>query len=123
MATQVIANDPAKAKEYFQAKMAFTTGPVELERTLKNREMNIVDVRAAEDYAEGHIPGAVNLPKDKWQTLVGLRKDKTNVLYCYSHVCHLAAAAAVQFAGQGYPIMELDGGMRSWRDHELPVEK
>ena len=68
MATQILTNDPAKAKEYFQAKMTFTTGPVELERLLKSREVNIVDVRAAEDYAEGHIPGAVSLPKDKWQT-------------------------------------------------------
>jgi rhodanese-related sulfurtransferase len=123
MATQMTTNDPAKAKEYFQAKMTFTTGPIELERTLKAREVNIVDVRAAEDYAEGHIPGAVNIPKDKWHTGEGLRKDKTNVLYCYSHVCHLAAAAAVQFAERGFPVMELDGGMRSWRDHELPVEK
>jgi rhodanese-related sulfurtransferase len=116
-------NDPVKAKEYFQAKMAFTTGPIELERTLKGRDVNIVDVRAAEDYAEGHIPSAINLPKDKWQTLEGLRKDKTNVLYCYSHVCHLAAAAAVEFAGKGYPVMEMDGGMRAWREHELDIEK
>ena len=100
MATQVTINDPAKAKEYFEAKMAFTTGPVELERMMKNNEVNVVDVRAAEDYAEGHIPGAINLPKDQWQTLKGLRKDKTNVLYCYSQVCHLAATAAVEFAGE-----------------------
>ena len=66
MATQVMTNDSAKAKEYFEAKMAFTTGPVELERMMKNNEVNIVDVRAAEDYAQGHIPGAVNLPKDQW---------------------------------------------------------
>jgi rhodanese-related sulfurtransferase len=123
MATQLMTNDPVKAKEYFQAKMTFTTGPIELERLLKGREVNVVDVRAAEDYAEGHIPGAINLPKDKWQTLEGLRKDKTNVLYCYSHVCHLAAAAAVEFAGKGYPVMEMDGGMRAWREHELEVEK
>src|SRR5919106_1985529 len=122
MATQVQINDPAKAKEYFEAKMAFTTGPVELERMMKNNEVNVVDVRAAEDYAEGHIPGAINLPKDKWQALEGLRKDKTNVLYCYSHVCHLAAAAAVEFAGKGYPVMEMDGGMRAWREHELAIE-
>ncbi len=82
----------------------------------------MVDVRAADDYAQGHIPGAINLPKDKWQTLEGLRKDKTNVLYCYSHVC-LAAAAAVEFAGKGYPVMEMDGGMRAWREHELDIEK
>ena len=40
----------------------------------------------------------------------GLRKDKTNVLYSYSQVCHLAATAAVEFVGQGYSVMELDGG-------------
>lgn len=123
MATPVMTNDPAKAKEFFEAKMAFTTGPVELERMMKNKEVNIVDVRAAEDYAQGHIPGAVNLPKDQWRSLKGLRKDKLNVLYCYSQVCHLAATAAVQFADQGYPIMELDGGWRWWKDEGFEVEK
>ena len=123
MAAPVMINDPAKAKEFFEAKMAFTTGPVELERMMKNKEVNIVDVRAAEDYAEGHIPGAVNLPKDQWRSLTDLRKDKINVLYCYSQVCHLAATAAVQFAEQGYPIMELDGGWRWWKDDGFDVEK
>lgn len=123
MATHVMIKDPAKAKEYFEAKMAFTTGPVELERMMKNKEVNIVDVRAAEDYAQGHIPGAVNLPKDQWSALKGLRKDKMNVLYCYSQVCHLAATAAVEFAGKGYPIMELDGGWRWWKDDGFEVEK
>ena len=123
MAAPVMINDPARAKEFFEAKMAFTTGPVELERMMKNNEVNVVDVRAAEDYAEGHIPGAVNLPKDQWRSLTGLRKDKINVLYCYSQVCHLAATAAVQFAEQGYPMMELDGGWRWWKDDGFDVEK
>ena len=124
MATKMMISDPQKAKEYFEAKMAFTTGPVELERMMKQGEsINIVDVRAAEDYAEGHIPGAVNLPKDKWHTLEGLRKDKTNVLYCYSQVCHLAATAAVEFASKGYPVMEMDGGFRAWKEHDMEIEK
>jgi rhodanese-related sulfurtransferase len=124
MATKMMISDPQKAKEYFEAKMAFTTGPVELERMMKQGEsINIVDVRAAEDYAEGHIPGAVTLPKDKWQTLEGLRKDKTNVLYCYSHVCHLAATAAVEFASKGYPVMEMEGGFRAWKEHDMDIEK
>src|SRR5919201_127749 len=117
MATKLMIQDPKKAKEYFEDKMAFTTGPVELERMMKQGEpINIVDVRAADDYAEGHIPGAINLPKDKWATLEGLRKDKINVLYCYSLVCHLAATAAVEFASKGYPVMELEGGFKWWKD-------
>ena len=124
MATKLMIGDPQKAKEYFEAKISFTTGPVELERMMKQGEsINIVDVRAAEDYAEGHIPGAVNLPKDKWHTLEGLRKDKTNVLYCYSQVCHLAATAAVEFASKGYPVMEMDGGFRAWKEHDMEIEK
>ncbi len=123
MATKLMTNDPAKAKEFFEAKMAFTTGPVELERMMKGSEVQIVDVRAAEDYAQGHIPGSINLPKDQWPTLKGLRKDKTNVVYCYSQVCHLAAAGALEFAGKGYPVMELEGGWRTWKDGEFDVEK
>ena len=123
MVTNTLTANVQKAKEYFEAKMAFTTGPVELERMMKQDQVNVVDVRAAEDYAEGHIPGAVNLPKDKWQALGGLRKDKTNALYCYSQVCHLAAAAALEFASKGFPVMELEGGFRSWKEHEMDIEK
>jgi rhodanese-related sulfurtransferase len=123
MATNTMINDPVKAREFFEAKMAFTTGPVELERMMKNNEVNVVDVRAAEDYVQGHIPGAVNLPKDQWSSLNGLRKDKTNVLYCYSQVCHLAASAGVEFAGKGYPVMELEGGWRWWKEDGFEVEK
>jgi rhodanese-related sulfurtransferase len=97
---------------------------VELDRMMKQNEpINIIDVRAAEDYAKGHIPGAVNLPKDKWPSLSGLKRDKANILYCYSQVCHLAATAAIQFTEQGYPVMELEGGFATWADYDMPVEK
>jgi rhodanese-related sulfurtransferase len=121
MTTQTFIQDPAKARAYFEAKMAFTTGPVELERMMKGNEVNVVDLRAAEDFAAGHIPGAINLPWDRWHTLDGLRKDKTNVLYCYSQVCHLAATAAVEFSTRGYPIMELEGGWRWWKEDGFPT--
>lgn len=121
MTTQTVVQDPVKARAYFEAKMAFTTGPVELERMMKGGEVNVVDVRAAEDFAAGHIPGAINLPHDRWPTLDGLRKDKTNVLYCYSQVCHLAATAAVEFSTKGYPVMELEGGWRWWKADGFPT--
>ena len=124
MSTELKKNDPARAREYFANKMAFTTGPVELHRNLGDgNNVVVVDVREAEDYEKGHIPGAINLPHDKWNTTQGLKKDTVNVLYCYSHVCHLAATAAVEFAGKGYPVMEMDGGFDAWQENDLEIER
>jgi rhodanese-related sulfurtransferase len=124
MNATVTIPDPAKAREYFEDKMTFTTGPVELDRMLKAHEnINVIDVRAEEDYRQGHIPGAINLPKERWDTAEGLSKEKANVIYCYSQVCHLAAAAACEFAAKGYPVMELEGGFDEWKEHDLEVEK
>jgi len=118
-------HDPARAKAYFEDKLAFTTGPVELDRWIKSRENNlvIVDVRAEEDFEKGHIPGAINLPKDQWENPQGLSKDKTNVVYCYTQQCHLGANACVRFASRGFPVMELDGGFEAWKENELDIEE
>jgi|SRR5947209_579281 len=116
--------DPAKAKAYFEDKVSFTTGPVEVEHMIKaGADINVVDVRAVEDYEKGHVPGAINLPKERWSMLEGLHRDKINILYCYTHVCHLAANAAVEFARSGFPVMEMDGGFEAWKDNDLDVER
>jgi rhodanese-related sulfurtransferase len=114
--------DTTRARNFFEEKVAFTTGPIELQRELRDDNVSVVDVRAAEDYAKGHIPGAINLPQELWETYEGLKKERVNVLYCYSQVCHLAANAAMKFAGKGYPVMELEGGFDGWKAHNLPVE-
>lgn len=121
--TMARIHDPARAKAYFEEKLAFTTGPVELDRWIKAHEDNlvVVDVRAAEDYDKAHIPGAINIPREQWERPQGLRKDKTNVVYCYTQQCHLAANACARFAGQGYPVMELEGGFETWKEHELDI--
>jgi rhodanese-related sulfurtransferase len=117
--------DPAKARAYFEDKVMFTTGPIELERMIRSKENNItvVDVREAEDFEKEHVPGAINLPMEKWQSLEGLQKDKTNIVYCYTQTCHLAAKACRLFANRGYPVMEMDGGFKAWKDYELDVER
>jgi rhodanese-related sulfurtransferase len=120
----LIKPDPVLAKEYFQKKISFTTGPVELDRMIKSGEdIVVIDVREREDYVKGHIPGALNLPKAEWSTFNGLSRDKTNILYCYTAVCHLAATAAVEFADKGFPVMELDGGFDEWKENDLDVER
>lgn len=118
-------HDPARAKTYFEDKLAFTIGPVELDKWIKTGENNlvVVDVRDAEDYNKGHITGAINLPKQTWENPQGLRRDRTNVVYCYSQQCHLAASACALFAGKGFPVMELEGGFDTWKRNEQEIEE
>jgi rhodanese-related sulfurtransferase len=114
--------DPARAKTFFENKIAFSTGPVEVERMITSGEdVVVVDVRAAEDYAKGHIPGAINVPQERWDKSEGLQKGRTNIVYCYTPTCHLAAKACVVFADLGYPVMEMDGGFEAWRENEFEI--
>jgi rhodanese-related sulfurtransferase len=120
MEWKLIRNDPKQAKEFFERKMQFTLGPIEVQHYREQgAPMNIVDVRHEIDFEKEHVPGAISLPEEKWDTLQGLSKDKPNILYCYSIVCHLAAKAAVFFAGRGYSVFEMDGGFKSWKEHGL----
>lgn len=117
-------HDPARARAWFEDKLAFTTGPVELDHLLKaNENIIVVDVRDAEDFAKGHIPGALSLPQERWDNLEGLSRDKTLIFYCYTQTCHLAAQACVKFANRGYPVMELEGGFAGWKSAELDIER
>lgn len=121
MATEL--PDPFWAKRFFKARTQFTTGPMELDQRLRDgANLVLIDVRTAEDYSNGHLPKAKNLPRERWPSCDGLRKDVVNVLYGYSGVCHLAATAAVEFSDKGYPVMELEGGFEEWRSHNLQVE-
>lgn len=115
--------DPAKARAFFAARQTFTTRPREVKQALADKkDIVVVDVRAAADFEKGHVPGAVSLPPDKWSSAEGLSKEKVNVVYCYSHACHLAGAACAALAGRGYPVVEMDGGYDIWQSSELEVE-
>lgn len=123
MDTNFEPNSPRKALRYFLGKASFSTGPVELYEALAAGEpINLIDVRSADDFEREHVPGAFNLPEGEWDTFLGLTKDRLNVLYCYSHVCHLAARAAVDFARAGYPVMEMDGGFDAWQKYGYETE-
>jgi rhodanese-related sulfurtransferase len=112
-----------KAAKYFEDKLDFTTGPMELNNMMDSGEnINIIDVRSADDFATSHIPGAISLHKNSWHTMKGLAKDRVNIVYCYSEVCHLAAQAAKRFAEAGFSVMELEGGFEAWGAYNLPVE-
>jgi len=109
--------DLQKAREHFEARLAFTTGVHELDGIVQQNRADavVVDLRFPSDYAKGHVPGAINLPKGKWTNPKGLRKDATHYLYCYDQTCHLAAEAALELAKQGYRVIEVEGGWDRWQ--------
>ena len=112
-----------EAVRFFERKLAFTTGPIELNELLKGRhDVTVVDVRRPEDYRKGHIPTAINLPREEWGTLRGLERGKPVAVYCYSQQCHLAARACLEFALKGFRVMELEGGWHAWKEYGLEIE-
>jgi len=117
--------DVQRAQEHFQAKVDFTTGTHEVLGMIDQgrNDMVIVDVRLPSDYRGGHIPGAINLPKGRWQNARGLSRDKLHILYCYSQTCHLAAEAAVELLRQGYWVQEMEGGYATWTAAGYRVEQ
>ena len=121
---QLHTPDPQGAQEYFRRKTSYSTGPVELSHALDaGEDLVVIDVREAEDYEKGHIPGSVNLPRARWSSHEGLHEGVPNVVVCYTAVCHLAATAGLEFAKAGFPVMEMDGGFEAWKENDLPIEK
>lgn len=97
---------------------------VEVNRAIAaKRDVVVVDVRAADDYVKGHVPGAVSLPREQWHTAAGLSREKINVVYCYSGTCPLGGEACAKLAGEGYPVVEMDGGFEVWKTSELEIEQ
>ena len=83
----------------------------------------VLDVRTPQEYAEGHVPGAVNVPYDQLASrLAEVPKDKDVVLYCKSG--RRAGIAADVLAANGYMrLSHLEGDMPAWIEKGRPVAK
>ena len=123
--------DFAKAQAFFEDRLAFTTGAHELDVLINGdadpATYRVVDVRFPADFAQGHVPGAINLPMAKWDNRRYLEqhldKDATLYLYCYTATCHLAAQAAAKLAAAGFRAVEVEGGWEDWQQRGYAVEK
>ena len=94
-----------------------------LERQQKGDEtLYVLDVRSPEEYASGHLPGAINIPYDQIASRIAeVPKDQDVVLYCKSG--RRAGIAAEVLAGQGYTrLQHLEGDIVAWVDKGRPVE-
>ena len=80
----------------------------------------LIDVRTAEEYATGHIPGAVNIPlQELGQRLNEVAADQPLVLYCRSG--NRSASAATLLIGRGYTGIYNREGITALQAAGLPV--
>jgi rhodanese-related sulfurtransferase/DNA-binding transcriptional ArsR family regulator len=85
-------------------------------------ELTVLDVRPAEEYAAGHIPGAVGIPLDELeQRLAELPQDAEIVAYCRGEYCVLSHDAVRLLTRHGYQARRLVDGILEWREAGLPM--
>jgi rhodanese-related sulfurtransferase len=94
----------------------------ELLLRLKAGDVTLIDVRPAEEYAAGHIPGALSIPvEDLADRIASLPAELTIVAYCRGAYCVLANEAIRALTAEGLQAARLADGMLEWRLAKLPV--
>jgi len=87
-------------------------------------DVTVLDVRPPEEYAAGHLPGALNIPvKGLIEHLESLPQNQEVVAYCRGPYCVLAFEAVAQLRAHGFNARRLEDGFPEWKTAGLPVEE
>lgn len=87
----------------------------------------VIDVREYDEFAAGHLPGAINIPRGVLEFKIGMvpecaNKDGAFLIYC--RTSGRAALSAVQLQRIGYAnVISMAGGFEVWNNEGRPVEK
>jgi len=122
--TSAVSAVPAAPSEqalaHFGAAFAYETDCADVHAAFASGAPDFVllDVRSPEQYARGHVPGALNLPQGKIVD-VKLREypmDTLFVVYCAGPHCNGAHRGAERLARLGRPVKLMIGGVTGWLD-------
>jgi len=95
----------------------------ELSQRLKEGSVTLLDVRPQDEFALGHLPGAVNIPlAELRQRLADLPPEHEVVAYCRGPYCVLSFEAVAELRRLGYRVRRLEDGYPEWKAAGLPVE-
>jgi rhodanese-related sulfurtransferase len=126
--TIATAGETAATTASAPAPAAVAVAPMSQEALLDHQSSHpdhlfVLDVRTPQEYAEGHVPGAVNVPQEQLASrLAEVPKDKDVVIYCRSG--RRSALAADVLAANGYSrLSHLEGDMNAWVAKGRPVAK
>jgi rhodanese-related sulfurtransferase len=111
-------------RSYFEERD--TLEPVartELMDRLRAGLVTVLDVRPEDEFALGHLPGAINVPLGELERrLADLDSNHEIVAYCRGPYCVLSYEAVAQLRARGFKVRRLEDGYPEWRAAGLPVE-
>jgi rhodanese-related sulfurtransferase len=117
---QIAAASPAAALAHFESLFAFETDCWDTHDALQKIDPGfvLIDARSPALYAQGHVPGAINMPHGKIiaSRLQHYPADTLFVTYCAGPHCNGAARAAIRLASLQRPVKIMAGGMTGWLD-------
>ena len=110
--------------DYLKVKDSLEPVPADqLLQRARDGLVSVLDVRPPEEYAAGHLPGAINIPvKELEKRLKELDPKLEVVAYCRGPHCVLAFDAVAKLRKKGINARRLDGGLPEWRLDGFPVE-
>ena len=97
---------------------------VELMQRVRDGEVTVLDVRPAQEYRAGHIPGARSVPLSELkQHLAKLPRNREIVAYCRGPQCVMAIEAVELLRRRGFRASRMEQGVMDWRARGWKIEK
>jgi phage shock protein E len=113
-ATELETTAGTESTEQAVQRIKAIISPEEAQKLIGQEGVYLIDVRTVEEYSEGHIPGSMNIPLDKLESIQMIvpYADKTMIVYCRSG--NRSAQAADLLESYGYLKIYDLGGIINW---------
>jgi len=106
--------------------MAETITREQLRRAIEDEEVVIVETLGPLHYAQGHLPGAINIPHDQVAELAPAllpERGATIVTYCSNTACQNSSVVQAQLIAMGYTdVRRYAEGKQDWQEAGLTLE-
>jgi ArsR family transcriptional regulator len=96
----------------------------QLQKLIREGAVTVLDVRPPDEFALGHVPGAMNIPlRALKERLSEISPDRDIVAYCRGEYCVLSFEAVALLRARGFKARRLEDGLPEWRASGLPVTR
>lgn len=111
--------------ELVRARRAvYDISPQEITQLINHENAVIIDMRSAEDFKLGHIINSLNIPAHEFQgNPKKLEKFRIKPLVLISANGRESQKAAAYLLKNGYNVYSLVGGIKTWKEAQLPLVK